>query len=249
MEGRIDFMRRAVSERLIVTGWYGGLPREFCPHILGTASGRWTVLAWQTGGRSDPPLPADGDWQCLPLDDLRHLSVRLGVWHRGRSLPPGAPTCVAQVDTAVDVGWSAALTPNTAPHLAPLPTAPPPVPVDKVLRRRVVLLRQAIRFHIPVSAHYDDLPRLFCPHLLGRKDGRWQVLAWQFGGEANNSLPPDGGWRCFSIAAMEDLALRHGRWHRGVVSGYGIPTCVDEVDTSTDGRHGPFISRDGSTQA
>jgi hypothetical protein len=36
----------------------------------------------------------------------------------------------------------------------------------------------------PVSAVYDGLPRLLCPHVLGRKSGRPHVFCYQFGGSS-----------------------------------------------------------------
>jgi hypothetical protein len=51
-----------------------------------------------------------------------------------------------------------------------------------------VLLRLAAIRKQPVAAVYDSLPRLLCPHVLGRsKDGHLRVLCYQFGGSNNSA--------------------------------------------------------------
>src|SRR5258708_30882230 len=45
----------------------------------------------------------------------------------------------------------------------------------------------------PVRAMYKDLPRLFCPHRLGRnRAGELRVLCYQYGGEKKSGLAPKG---------------------------------------------------------
>ena len=52
----------------------------------------------------------------------------------------------------------------------------------------------------PISAIYKDLPRLFCPHRLGRNRAKQlRVLCYQYGGESESDLAPIGSpenWRC-----------------------------------------------------
>src|ERR1700743_1164188 len=62
---------------------------------------------------------------------------------------------------------------------------------------------EAIRGRWPISAKYHDLPRLFCPHHLGRNSkGQLRVLCYQYGGESESGLGPAGSsdnWRCISL--------------------------------------------------
>jgi hypothetical protein len=84
----------------------------------------------------------------------------------------------------------------------------------------------------PVAAIYDGLPRLLCPHVLGRKSGRFQAFFYQFGGSSNSGLPVSseatGGWRCLAVEKLSQVELRAEAWH----SEPRAPrqTCVDEVE-------------------
>src|ERR1700751_5110313 len=62
------------------------------------------------------------------------------------------------------------------------------------------LIWTAIANKQPISAIYKELPRLFCPHRLGRNRlGQPRVLCYQYGGESETGLAPIGSpenWRC-----------------------------------------------------
>ena len=64
-------------------------------------------------------------------------------------------------------------------------------------------VRQAIETRRPISAFYEEHPRLFCPHRLGRnKEGELRVLCCQFGGASRSGLKPPGSpdnWRCIAV--------------------------------------------------
>ena len=68
------------------------------------------------------------------------------------------------------------------------------------------------------SAIYDGLPRLLCPHVLGRKSGRLRVLFYQFGGSSNSGLPARKGRRRLALS-------RRGETQSGRVEceRHGIP--------------------------
>jgi len=61
------------------------------------------------------------------------------------------------------------------------------------------LIWTAIANRQPISAIYKELPRLFCPHRLGRNRlGEPRVLCYQYGGESESGLGPIGSpdnWR------------------------------------------------------
>src|SRR5215831_11708765 len=101
------------------------------------------------------------------------------------------------------------------------------------------LLRYAAAHGQPVAASYDDQPRLLCPHVGGRKSGRWHVFCYQFGGGSNSAeaLAPEGGgtWRCLAIEKLSQVELRMG-WHTEPHS--ERQTCIDEVDFYTDAQLG-----------
>ena len=49
---KIALLRTAIRQLKQVVGLCNGLPREFCPHILGTKHHEWAALVWQFGGQS-----------------------------------------------------------------------------------------------------------------------------------------------------------------------------------------------------
>ena len=61
------------------------------------------------------------------------------------------------------------------------------------------LIWMAVANKRPISAIYKELPRLFCPHRLGRNRlDEPRVLCYQYGGESQSGLGPIGSpenWR------------------------------------------------------
>ena len=102
------------------------------------------------------------------------------------------------------------------------------------------LLRFAAAHRQPVAAAYDGLPRLLCPHVLGRKSGRLHVFCYQFGGSSNSGLPMApgrvGGWRCLAVERLSQVELRADAWHTEPRS--PRQTCIDEIDFDTDAQSG-----------
>ena len=99
------------------------------------------------------------------------------------------------------------------------------------------LIRIAIRELKPMTAMLDGLPREFCPHVLGTKDGEWRTLVWQFAGQSSHGLLPGGEWRCFKIADLQNLTLGQGPWQRGWTTGQREQVCVAQIDTIVDHLH------------
>lgn len=106
------------------------------------------------------------------------------------------------------------------------------------LDEKIDLLRKAIQSRLQVTGFCNQLPREFCPHILGRKGIKWNVLVWQFDGMSDKGLPPEGAWRCFELHDLDQLATREGDWHRGFSSGRDDQHCVDQIDTVIDAAHG-----------
>jgi hypothetical protein len=98
------------------------------------------------------------------------------------------------------------------------------------------LLRLAAARRQPVTAIYDGLLRLLCPHVLGRKSGRLHVFCYQSGGSSNSGLPmvPDGvgDWRCLAVEKLSQVEFGAGAWHTEPRS--PRQTCIDEIDFDAD---------------
>ena len=92
----------------------------------------------------------------------------------------------------------------------------------------------------PIAATYDGQPRLLCPHVGGRKSGRWHVFCYQFGGGSNSAeaLAQEGRgiWRCLTVEKLSQVELRTGAWH--TEPSPKRQTCIDEVDFDTDAQPG-----------
>jgi len=99
-----------------------------------------------------------------------------------------------------------------------------------------VLLLRAAACRRPVSVTYDGLPRLLCPHVLGRKAGRRQAFVYQFEGTSHSGLTTTtggtGGWRCLAVEKLSQAELQAGAWHTEPRA--QRQTCIDEVDFDVD---------------
>lgn len=95
------------------------------------------------------------------------------------------------------------------------------------------LLKNAIIGRQQVVCTHGGHVREVCPHVIGYKNKREQVLAYQFAGGSTTSLPPGGQWRCFAIKDLSNVSVRPGPWHTG--TGHSRPqTCVDDIDVQVD---------------
>ena len=78
------------------------------------------------------------------------------------------------------------------------------------------LARTAVANKQPIGAIYHRLPRLFCPHRLGRtRAGQPRALCYQYGGESESGLAPIGSpanWRCIVLEKLRAVVLLEGSW-------------------------------------
>jgi len=84
---------------------------------------------------------------------------------------------------------------------------------------------------------YHNLPRLFCPHRLGRNSkGEQRVLCYQYGGESETGLGAPGSpenWRCIALAELSEVKLLRGRWR--TAPNHSRPSyCIVDVDIDAD---------------
>jgi hypothetical protein len=96
---------------------------------------------------------------------------------------------------------------------------------------------EAIRNRRPISAVYHDLPRLFCPHRLGRNsEGEFRVLCYQYGGESESGLHPPGSpanWRCIALEKLSGIDLLDGSWR--TAPNHSRPAlCIVDADTDAE---------------
>ena len=95
------------------------------------------------------------------------------------------------------------------------------------------ILKHAIINRQQVICDYDGYRREICPHVIGTKHGREQVLSFQFGGSSSSGLPPEGQWRCMVVERIIDARAQGGAWHTG--DNHSRPqTCVDDIDAEVN---------------
>jgi hypothetical protein len=99
------------------------------------------------------------------------------------------------------------------------------------------IVRSAVENRRPISAIYHNLPRLFCPHRLGRnQEGHQRVLCYQFGGESESGLQPPGSpknWRCIVLDKLSTVKLVEGKWQ--TAPNHSRPAhCITDPDVDAE---------------
>ncbi len=83
------------------------------------------------------------------------------------------------------------------------------------------------------EATYHGKIREMCPHVLGDKDKRPKALFYQFGGESDKGLAPQGSpdnWRCIFLDELSKVSVRPGVWYTSVGYSAERQGCVKEND-------------------
>ena len=104
---------------------------------------------------------------------------------------------------------------------------------------KIALIRTAILELKQIACYGKQLPREFCPHILGTKEGVWRALVWQFDGQSEHGGLPS--WRGFNLFDLDDVTLRDGEWHRGWETGRRKQHLIDVIDTVVDPAHAAEI--------
>ncbi len=99
------------------------------------------------------------------------------------------------------------------------------------------LIWTAIENRRPIRAIYNELPRLFCPHRLGRNRlGQPRVLCYQYDGESESGLGPSGSpenWRCVVFEKLRQVEVLNDPWK--TAPNHSRPaTCVVEADIDAE---------------
>ena len=97
-----SIIRGAIVNKLQVLATYKGLPREMCPHAIGTKKGKAHALFYQFAGESSSALPPEGGWRCLSIDELINVSTMKGAWHTSPNYSVERQKCIDDIDAAVN---------------------------------------------------------------------------------------------------------------------------------------------------
>jgi hypothetical protein len=101
------------------------------------------------------------------------------------------------------------------------------------------LVWTAVASKRPIEANYHRLPRLFCPHRLGKnKEGQLRVLCYPYGGQSESGLQPAGSpanWRCLVLEKLSKVRLLDDAWH--TAPNHSRPaSCVVDTDIDAEGQ-------------
>ena len=103
------------------------------------------------------------------------------------------------------------------------------------------LMWSAVESRRAVEAMYNRLPRLFCPHRLGRNQhGKLRVLGYQYGGESSSGLQPAGSpanWRCMALEKLSRVKLLEDPW-RTAPNHSRSASCVVKADIDAEDHPG-----------
>ena len=99
------------------------------------------------------------------------------------------------------------------------------------------LIRRAVAEKKIVVATYKNCRRWMCPHIIGKNRlGREQALFYQFRGESDHGLGPDGSssnWRCIPTDNLIDVSIISGEWHTAANHSRS-QTCVYYIDAQVE---------------
>lgn len=97
-------------------------------------------------------------------------------------------------------------------------------------------IRHAIMHRQPISATYQGRHRILCPHVVGIKNGVWNVLSYQAGGESSSGLGtnPAKNWRCMRVSELRHVEPAPYREWQTAPRDTRPQTCVDVVDQAVE---------------
>jgi hypothetical protein len=102
------------------------------------------------------------------------------------------------------------------------------------------ILARALTERRPVRARYHGQERLLCPHLLGWKNGRAKVLAYQAGGATSHGPLPaiaEQRWRSLFVDQIEAAVIVTDLPWESATNYSQRSNCVDRLElavTSSD---------------
>ncbi|MGH9009911.1 MAG: hypothetical protein ACRDYF_08720 [Acidimicrobiia bacterium] len=101
------------------------------------------------------------------------------------------------------------------------------------------VLQRALTQKTPVRVRYHGNERVLCPHVLGWKNGRPKVLAYQAGGTTSQGALPDDPqqrWRSMFIDEVEDAIIAEGPWAWETADNYSqTSNCIDDLEIAISG--------------
>jgi hypothetical protein len=105
---------------------------------------------------------------------------------------------------------------------------PPPIE----LKTPWTVLANALTQRRAVRARYHGHDRLLCPHILGWKNGRPKLLAYQTDGTTSTGsllLRPHQRWRSLFVDEIDQIAIASEHLWQTAANYTGNSNCVDQI--------------------
>lgn len=98
----LDILEQAIRNKCCLTALHNGTRRRFAPHAIGfTLKKVPATFVFQYGGETTSTLPFKGEWRCLHIEDLSHVSQNGDPWRTPSNYSLKRQTCLEQVALAV----------------------------------------------------------------------------------------------------------------------------------------------------
>jgi hypothetical protein len=97
------------------------------------------------------------------------------------------------------------------------------------------LVHAAVVHRRPIAAVYDDVQRLFCPHVLGYNEpNQYRAFCYQYGGESWSAPQVQAGvgiWCCIALEKLRNVELITGPWQ---TEPHARQRCVKHVEVEAE---------------
>jgi hypothetical protein len=98
----LDILEQAIREKRCLTAIHKGTRRHFAPHAVGfTSKNIPAAFVFQYRGETTSSLPFKGEWRCLHIEDLSHVTENGDRWRTPSNYSLERQTCLEQIALAV----------------------------------------------------------------------------------------------------------------------------------------------------
>jgi hypothetical protein len=98
----LDILELAIREKRCLTAIHKGTRRHFAPHAVGfTSKNIPAAFVFQYRGETTSSLPFKGEWRCLHIEDLSHVTENGDRWRTPPNYSLKRQTCLEQIALAV----------------------------------------------------------------------------------------------------------------------------------------------------
>jgi hypothetical protein len=98
----LDILEQAIRDKRCLTALHKGTRRRFAPHAVGfTSRNIPAAFVFQYGGETTSALPYKGEWRCLHIEDLSHVTENGDRWRTPSNYNLSRQTCLERIALAV----------------------------------------------------------------------------------------------------------------------------------------------------